>query len=116
MDRSTSTVLTILNITDPVGPVIDPNAKINNFIDQPSRLHNQADSNGVRFGQRDRLPNPSGRHQSKRINVSAAFYLSIEFQETGFCGTYAKSHGDAVGTSTSGGSHQLPVYINIDNF
>jgi hypothetical protein len=49
----------------------------------------------------------------KRINVSASFFLSIEFQETGYLveRIYKTSYGDATGTSTNGGSHQLPVPI-----
>jgi hypothetical protein len=49
----------------------------------------------------------------KRINVSAAFYLSIEFQETGYLveRIYKASYGDATGTSTLGGSHQLSVPV-----
>ncbi|HJZ80944.1 MAG TPA: FG-GAP-like repeat-containing protein, partial [Pyrinomonadaceae bacterium] len=49
--------------------------------------------------------------QLKQINVSAAFFLSIEFQKTGF---YVErinkaAYGDATGNSTMGNSHQLPV-------
>jgi len=49
----------------------------------------------------------------KRINVSAAFYLSIEFQQTGYLveRIYKAAYGSASGTSTLGGSHQLPVPI-----
>jgi hypothetical protein len=49
----------------------------------------------------------------KRINVSAAFYLSIEFQQTGYLveRIYKTSYGDATGTSVIGGTHQLPVPI-----
>ncbi len=49
----------------------------------------------------------------KRINVSAAFFLSIEFQQTGYLvhRVYKASYGDATGTSTFGGTHQLPVPI-----
>jgi hypothetical protein len=49
----------------------------------------------------------------KRINVSAAFYLSIEFQGTGYLveRIYKTAYGDANGTSTLGGTHQLPVPI-----
>jgi len=49
----------------------------------------------------------------KRINVSAAFYLSIEFQNTGFLveRLYKASYGSANGASTFGGTHQLPVPI-----
>lgn len=47
----------------------------------------------------------------RRINVSAAFYLSIEFQGTGYLveRIYKASYGDAGGTSTFNGAHQLLV-------
>jgi len=49
----------------------------------------------------------------KRINVSAAFYLSIEFQGTGYLveRIYKAAYGDAQGTSTFNGAHQLAVPI-----
>ena len=49
----------------------------------------------------------------RRINVSAAFFLSIEFQQTGYLveRLYKVSYGDATGTSTFGGTHQLAVPI-----
>jgi hypothetical protein len=49
----------------------------------------------------------------KRINVSAAYYLSIEFQDTGYLveRIYKTAYGDASGTSTFGGTHQLSVPI-----
>ena len=55
----------------------------------------------------------------KRINTSAAFFLSIEFQETGYLleRVYKSSYGDATGTSTLGGTHQLPVpIVRFDEF
>jgi hypothetical protein len=47
----------------------------------------------------------------KRINVSAAFYLSIEFQQTAYLveRLYKTAFGDATGSSTNGGAHQLAV-------
>jgi hypothetical protein len=47
----------------------------------------------------------------KRINVSAAFFLSIEFQDTGYLveRIYKAAYGDVNGTSTFGGAHQLTV-------
>jgi hypothetical protein len=47
----------------------------------------------------------------RRINVSAAFFLSIEFQETGYLveRLYKTAYGDAVGISNLGPTHQLPV-------
>lgn len=49
----------------------------------------------------------------KHINVSAAFFLSIEFQETGYLveRLYKSSYGDATGASTIGGTHQLTVPV-----
>ena len=49
----------------------------------------------------------------KRINVSAAFFLPIEFQQTGYFveRVYKAAYGDATGTSTLGGAHTLLVPI-----
>ncbi len=49
----------------------------------------------------------------KRINVSAAFFISIEFQETGYLveRLYKVAYGDGTGTSTFPAAHQLPVPI-----
>jgi len=51
--------------------------------------------------------------ENKRIFVSAAFYISIEFQETGYLveRLYKTAYGDTMGNSTFGGAHQLPVPI-----
>jgi hypothetical protein len=45
----------------------------------------------------------------RRINVSAAFFLSIEFQQTGYLveRLYKAAYGSAQGTSTLGGAHTL---------
>ncbi len=78
-------------------------------------LNRQPDAAGLAFWTNDITS--CGSNQSctdvKRINVSAAFYLSIEFQQTGYLveRLYKTSYGDATGTSTLGGSHQLPVPI-----
>jgi FG-GAP-like repeat/Domain of unknown function (DUF4214) len=50
----------------------------------------------------------------RRINVSAAFYLSIEFQRTAFLveRLYKTAYGDATGSSTDGGPlHDLAVPV-----
>jgi hypothetical protein len=55
----------------------------------------------------------------KRINVSAAFYLSIEFQQTGYLveRLYKTAYGDALGTSRYNGTHQLGVpVVRLDEF
>ncbi len=50
---------------------------------------------------------------NKRINVSAAFFLSIEFQQTGYLveRLYKAAYGSANGNSTFGGAHQVSVPI-----
>jgi CubicO group peptidase (beta-lactamase class C family) len=52
-----------------------------------------------------------GCREVRRIDTSAAFFLSIEFQETGYLAErlYKVAFGDALGTSTLGGSHHLAV-------
>ncbi|HEY6802618.1 MAG TPA: DUF4214 domain-containing protein [Pyrinomonadaceae bacterium] len=49
--------------------------------------------------------------QIKRINVSAAFFLSIEFQQTGYLAerTYKAAFGDSIGSSTFPNNHQISV-------
>jgi hypothetical protein len=49
----------------------------------------------------------------KRINVSAAFYLSIEFQQTAYLveRLYKTAYGDGTGASTNSGAHQLAVPV-----
>ena len=48
-----------------------------------------------------------------RVNTSGAFYLSIEFQSTGYLveRMYKAAYGSPNGTSTFGGTHQLPVPV-----
>ena len=50
---------------------------------------------------------------AQRVNTSAAYFLSIEFQGTGYLveRMYKAAYGDQSGTSTLGGTHQLPVPI-----
>jgi hypothetical protein len=49
----------------------------------------------------------------QRDNTSGAFFLSIEFQQTGYLveRMYKVAYGDSTGTSTFGGTHTLPVPI-----
>ena len=48
-----------------------------------------------------------------RINVSASFFLSIEFQQTGYLveRMYKTAYGDATANSSLGGVHQLAVPV-----
>jgi hypothetical protein len=53
------------------------------------------------------------------VNVSGAFFQSIEFQQTGYLveRMYKVAFGDATGTSTTGGSHTLRVpFIRLNQF
>jgi hypothetical protein len=50
----------------------------------------------------------------RRINVSASFFLSIEFQDTGYLveRIYKAAYGDATSTSTFNGQHNLATPIH----
>ncbi len=55
----------------------------------------------------------AGCIEVKRINVSAAYFLSIEFQQTGYLveRMYKSAYGTATGNSTSPSAHTLQVPI-----
>lgn len=78
-------------------------------------LNREADTSGFNFWNNEFAV--CGTDQScindKRVNVSAAFYLSIEFQQTGYLveRIYKTAYGDAAGASTLGGSHQIAVPV-----
>jgi thermolysin len=78
-------------------------------------LNRQADAGGLAFWTNQITS--CGSSQScialRRINVSAAYFLSIEFQETGYLveRLYRTAYGSGSGTSTLGGTHQIPVPI-----
>ena len=67
----------------------------------------------------ERTPLPGGFtdaqqcREIRRINVSAAFFLSIEFQQTGYLveRLYKVAYGDTTATSVIGGTHQISVPI-----
>ncbi|MDX6405597.1 MAG: hypothetical protein QOH70_3052 [Blastocatellia bacterium] len=78
-------------------------------------LNRPADTSGLNFWTAQITS--CGTNQScidaKRVNVSAAFYLSIEFQQTGYLveRVYKSAYGDSTGTSTFGSTHTLSVPI-----
>ncbi|HYW72638.1 MAG TPA: Calx-beta domain-containing protein [Pyrinomonadaceae bacterium] len=78
-------------------------------------LNREPDQLGFDFwtGQITACGNDAACVQQVRINVSAAFFQSIEFQQTGYLveRMYKVAYGDGVGTSRLGGSHQLAVPI-----
>jgi hypothetical protein len=87
-------------------------------------FNREPDAGGLSFwknqlNQCENVPLPGGFttaqecREIRRINVSAAFFLSIEFQQTGYLveRLYKVAYGDVPGTSTLGGTHQLSVPI-----
>lgn len=98
------------------------NAVSGNPIDQPDFfvrqhyldfLNRQPDQPGLAFWTNEITQCGADANciEVKRINVSAAFYLSIEFQQTGYLveKLYKSSYGDVTGNSTLNGAHQLQV-------
>jgi hypothetical protein len=78
-------------------------------------LNREPDTSGLNFwinNINNCTPQPSCI-DVQRINTSAAFFLSIEFQDTGYLvyRLYKAAYGDATGTSTIGGAHQISVPI-----
>jgi len=77
-------------------------------------LNREPDADGLAFwkNQMTNCSNPPPADLTVcKVNVSAAFFLSIEFQNTGYLveRVYKAAYGDAVGNSTLGGTHQLSV-------
>lgn len=76
-------------------------------------LNRQADSSGFSFWINEIASCGSDERciEVRHINVSAAFFLSIEFQQTGYLveRSYKAAYSDSKGASTWNGSHQLDV-------
>ena len=125
-----------INLTNPAGATLGPQSIATltiidndgtngvNPADNPSFfvrehyfdfLNRQPDQSGFDFwtGNITSCGSDQACIEVKRINVSAAYFLSIEFQGTGYLveRLYKSSYGDATGTSTLGGAHQLPVPV-----
>jgi len=107
---SIATVTIIDNAIEPTTNVIDGSQ---NFTCQHYHdfLNRQADSSGLVFWT-DQITS-CGTNQTclelKRINVSAAYFPSLEFQQTGYLVErfYNSAYGNGTGTSIFGGTHQL---------
>ncbi|HBB89844.1 MAG TPA: hypothetical protein DC047_19745 [Blastocatellia bacterium] len=91
--------------------------KTDNFVHQHyvDFLDREPDASGFGFWS-NQIDGCGGNQQCvdiRRINVSAAFYLSIEFQQTAYLveRMYKTAYGDAIGSSTTGGAHDLAVPI-----
>jgi hypothetical protein len=84
-------------------------------------LNREPDASGFQFWSNDinNCGADANCAQVHRVNVSAAFFLSIEFQETGYLveRMYKTAFGDATGNSTLGGAHTLAVpAVRLDQF
>jgi len=93
------------------------------FVEQLYRdfLNRQPDSAGLAFWTAQITSCGSNQTciDSARVNVAAAFFLSIEFNETGYLveRLYKTAYGSGTGSSTFGGVHSLPVpIIRFDEF
>jgi hypothetical protein len=84
-------------------------------------LNREPDLSGFQFwsGGINNCGASAGCAQVQRVNTSAAFFLSIEFQETGYLveRIYKTAFGDATGNSTLGGAHTLAVpAVRLEGF
>lgn len=77
-------------------------------------FNREADAGGLAFW-KDQIDSCTTQEcrEIRRINVSAAFFLSIEFQQTGYLveRLYKVAYGSATGNSGLGGPHTLQVPI-----
>src|SRR5437763_7322349 len=111
---SIATVTINDNPTEPPTNVID---NPQNYVCQHYHdfLNRQPDADGLAFwtNQITSCGTDQACIQLKRINVSGAYFLSIEFQQTGYLveRMYKVAYGDATAGSTFGEAHQLPVPI-----
>jgi len=109
----TQTTITLFDNDAAVGPNQIDEARYfvrQHYIDF---LNREPDAAGLDFWSNEILQcgGDAGCVDIKRINVSAAFYQSIEFQETGYLvyRLYKAANGDITGLSSIGGQHSLPV-------
>jgi hypothetical protein len=111
-----STVTVYIN-DNPVEPATNVIDDPQNFVRQHYHdfLNREADASGLAFWTNEITS--CGTNQScidaKRINVSAAYFLSIEFQQTGYLveRIYKTAFGDAIGASAFNGPHPLAVPV-----
>jgi len=78
-------------------------------------LSREPDPSGLNFwiNNIDTCGSDAACREVRRIDTSAAFFLSIEFQQTGYLveRVYKASYGDDTRTSSTGGVHNLTVPI-----
>ena len=119
-----SPTATMITIND--SPAIGSNAidDSTNFVRQHYHdfLNREPDASGLQFwtNEIESCGTDTTCREVKRINVSGAFYLSIEFQQTGYLveRLYKASFGDADGTSKLTGAPQnikVPI-VRLNEF
>ncbi|PYS56959.1 MAG: hypothetical protein DMF76_23515, partial [Acidobacteria bacterium] len=84
-------------------------------------INREPDQNGLDFwtNQITSCGSDQACVQLRRINLSAAFYLSLEFQQTGYLveRIYKTAYGEASGVSTSGSTHVVMVpFVRLNDF
>ena len=116
----TQTTATITITDNDASSVGNPLDTTNFFVRQHylDFLNREPDASGLAFwtGNIDNCSPQPSCFEVQRINTSAAFFLSIEFQDTGYLieRIYKTAYGDGTGLSTFGINpqpHQLPVPI-----
>jgi CSLREA domain-containing protein len=108
----------ILTINDDINePATNPNDNPEDFVRQHYHdfLNREPDASGLDFWKHqitDCASDPQCT-EVRRVNVSGAFYLSIEFQGTGYLveRMYKTAFGDITAISSLGGAHQLQVPV-----
>jgi outer membrane protein assembly factor BamB len=113
-----------LTINDDLSePPPNPIDDASNFVRQHYHdfLNREPDQSGLDFwaGNFTQCAGDPQCLEVKRINTSAAFFLSIEFQQTGYLveRIYKAAYKDVMGASTFNGTHQLPVpVIRLNEF
>jgi hypothetical protein len=114
----------IVTINDsPAGTPLNPIDDASNFVRQHYHdfLNREPDQPGLVFwtNQITSCGSDAGCVEVARINVSASFFLSIEFQQTGYLAerTYKVAYSDANSISTLNGLHQLAVpMVRLNEF
>ena len=113
-----------LKVSESSGPIYvtvpetrNPIDNVRFFVTQQYRdfLNREPDQEGLDFWTNEISACGSDRECTdlERINVSAAYFLSIEFQQTGYLveRMYKAAYGDADGMSMVDGAHKLQVPI-----
>jgi len=110
-------IATVTILDDPGEPSTNPIDDPRTYVCQHYHdfLNRQPDQSGWDFwtNQITSCGTDPGCIEVRRINVSASFFLSIEFQDTRYLveRIYKAAYGDATGNSTFPSAHQLPVPV-----